>query len=85
MGKAWGDLLDGGKDSLFLIVVSLAWWIHAREVLKESKVNDAIIDVTWVLDNLISCLAADPARPSPTPQRKRTGTAKDQPSKCLQL
>ena len=25
----WGKLLSGGKDGLFLIVMSLGWWAHA--------------------------------------------------------
>ena len=56
-GKDWGDLAKGGKDGLFLVVVSLGWWIHTRDPSKDSKVNDAIIDVTWVINNLVSLSA----------------------------
>jgi len=59
----WGDLPNGGKDGLFLVVVSLGWWIHARDATKDSKVDDAIVDVTWVLDNLVSLLSADATNP----------------------
>lgn len=58
-GEDWGHLLDGGKDGLFLVVVSLGWWIHAQVPSKESKVGDAIADVAWVVNNLVSCLSAD--------------------------
>ena len=55
----WGDLLDGGKDGLFLIIVSLGWWIQAQDPTKEPKVNNAIMDVSWVTDKLVSRLTAD--------------------------
>ena len=58
-GGDWGCLPDGGKDGLFLIVVSLGWWIGGQHPSMESKVWDAIEDVTWVIGRLISCLAAD--------------------------
>lgn len=59
----WGDLPNGGKDGLFLVVVSLGWWIHARGATKGSKVDDAIADVTWVIDNLVSLLSANATTP----------------------
>ena len=59
----WGDLPNGGKDGLFLVVVSLGWWIHARDPSEDSKVDDAIADVTWVVDNLISSLSTDAINP----------------------
>jgi hypothetical protein len=44
--RDWGNLPNGRKDSLFLIVVSLGWWIHARDPSEDSKVDNAIADVT---------------------------------------
>ena len=58
-GGDWGCLPDGGKDGLFLIVVSLGWWIGGQHRSMESKVWDTIEDVTWVIGRLISCLATD--------------------------
>ncbi|KAF9784043.1 hypothetical protein BJ322DRAFT_977808, partial [Thelephora terrestris] len=58
-GRGWGSLHKGGKDGLFLIIVSLGWWIHARDPSETSKVDDAISDVAWVVNNLISFLSAD--------------------------
>jgi len=57
-GRDWGTLLNGGKDGLFLVVVSLGWWINARDPAVDSRVDDAVADVTWVLDNLVSTLSA---------------------------
>ena len=53
----WGDLADGGKDGLFLAVVSLGWWVLAQDAPKDLKVNEAIEDVTWVIKNLVSLLS----------------------------
>ena len=83
-GRDWGHLVDGGKDGLFLVVVSLGWWIHARDLSEESKVDDAVMDVVWVLDNIISLLAADAATSdsvsdssvSSRPRQKRTKSVK---------
>ena len=56
-GRDWGDLPSGGKDGLFLVLVSLGWWVHARAPSEDSKVDEAIADVTWVIDNIVSSLA----------------------------
>ena len=59
----WGDLPNGGKDGLFLVVLSLGWWIDVRDPSKESKVDNAVEDVTWVIDNLVAFLYADTINP----------------------
>ena len=56
--KDWGKLPIGGKDGIYLFVVSLAWWIHARDPAEESRVDEAIGDVSWVLENFLHRLAA---------------------------
>ena len=62
-GGDWGDLLNGGKDGLFLVVLSLGWWIDIQDPSEESKVDDAVEDVTWVIDNLVAFLWADAVNP----------------------
>ena len=57
-GKDWGHLLNGGKDGMYLVVVSLGWWIHAQDPSKESHLYNAIRDVSWVLQSLLRCLSA---------------------------
>ena len=77
-GRNWGKLPDGGKDGLFLVVVSLGWWIHACDPSEDSALDDAIMDVTWVLDSLIHFLSIDiitgsespPSTPPHTPQKR---------------
>ena len=75
VGRDWGDLAEGGKDGLFLAVVSLGWWVLARDACDDSKVDDAIEDVTWVIKHLVSYLstsaAASSSTPSPSLRRKR--------------
>ena len=80
-GNDWGHLLEGGKDGMFLVIVSLAWWVCAQGLLEKSRLDDAIEDVTWVLGCLITHLSADattsdpPATPSPTRRGRRPSSA----------
>jgi len=72
----WGDLADRGKDGIFLAVVSLRWWVLARDAHEDSKVDEAIEDVTWVIRNLVSLLSISAttgsAHPSSSTQGKCT-------------
>jgi hypothetical protein len=72
-GKDWGRLLDGGKDGMYLVIVSLAWWICAEESEDESALEEAIDDVTWVIKNLVSSLTVS-ANSSPPQQPTRRTT-----------
>ena len=74
--KDWGDFADGGKDGIYLVVVSLAWWIHARDSSEESKLDEAIEDVSWVLNGLLSRLATDATTCKKHPGPATTGRAK---------
>ena len=58
-GKDWGHLLKGGKDGMYLVVVSLGWWIHAQDSSEESHLDNAIRDVSWVLQNLLRRLSTN--------------------------
>jgi hypothetical protein len=90
-GRDWGKFVGCGKDGIFLIVVSLAWWVYASEGPSQgSKLDDAITDVAWVLGNLVSLLSADAIAPDPVacasiqsapPPRKRRA----QPTKTREL
>ncbi|KAF9779708.1 hypothetical protein BJ322DRAFT_986375, partial [Thelephora terrestris] len=46
----WDELLAGGKDGLFIVVMTLAWWSNAQaEMEGEShQLEAAIADVSWV-------------------------------------
>ena len=53
----WGQLSLGGKDGLFLVIISLAWWIHAQYLNTDSKLDDALDNVSWVMNRLITSLS----------------------------
>ena len=59
----WGTLLNGGKDSLFVVVLSLGWWLDTRDPSEELKVDDAVKDVTWLIDSLTAFLGAYTSKP----------------------
>lgn len=63
----WEDLLIGGKDGLFVVVMTLAWWSikFADADGDPSHLEAAISDVSWVLSNLISVLTTEDSAPSP--------------------
>jgi len=69
--KDWGSLPNGGKDGLFVAMVSLGWWILAQDPASSlSKfLIDAIEDVTWVVNQLITSLSATLDSPPPSPPR----------------
>ena len=75
---------------MFLVVVSLGWWINVRDPCSESKVGDAIADVTWVVDNLVSILSANATSPAPQPApllplpQNHNGNVLGQPRPALQ-
>ena len=41
----WNDLLIGGKDGIFVVVMTLSWWIHKKKD-KGSKLTEAMTDVS---------------------------------------
>lgn len=69
----WNKILVGGKDGLFVVVMSLSWWIikNAEDKREDSKLEEATADVSWVLSNLVSVLSAgddeQPSLSSPPP------------------
>jgi len=64
-GRDWASLGDGGKDGLFLTLVSLGWWVLAREPSQDSKVDEAIRDVAWVISQVVSYLSLPLLIPAP--------------------
>lgn len=55
----WGQLSLGGKDGLFLVIISLAWWIHAQHPEADPMLDNAIGDVSWVMNHLVTSLSID--------------------------
>ena len=62
----WDNLLVRGKDGLFVVVMSLLWWIieEAKGESEASELNEAIADVSWVLAKLVSVLSVRGTSPT---------------------
>lgn len=69
---SWEVLLKVGKNGVYVVILSLAWWMSALSKNPPSqKQQDEFLavldDVNWVFSQLI-----DPTAPlSPSPERKR--------------
>lgn len=67
-GEASGDwgikLSSGGKDGLFLVLMSLGWWAHARGPTVDCQLDAAISDVAWVMEHLVTSLSAAAIAPT---------------------
>ena len=56
----WDDILIGGKDGLFVMIMMLSWWIlsGAQGEGSNSQLEEAVADISWVLLNLVSVLSS---------------------------
>ena len=59
----WSPLLYGGANGLFLVILSLAWWIRADRSnnISDDRIADAIEEVSWVLEHLRAICASSKA------------------------
>ena len=57
---SWLDLLCGGPNGILLVIMALAWWMknHIGTNSSLTKLEEAAIDVTWVLGQLMVALDA---------------------------
>ena len=89
-GEATGDwgtkLSSGGKDGIFLVLMSLGWWAHARGPVMDNKLNAAVGDVSWVVEHLVTALSAAAIAPtSARPRRQRAISGKDTTRKRVRV
>ena len=49
---SWSHLLCGGPNGLLLVILALAWWMKCSAGTNPSPIEEAAIDVTWVLAQL---------------------------------
>ena len=55
----WGRLTNGGKYGLFLLVMSLSWWVGSLDpASSSSELAAAMSDLEWVLHQLTNTLTA---------------------------
>ena len=86
-GGSWDKILIGGKDGIFIVMMTLSWWSieQAKDEDESSQLDLAIEDVSWVLSNLNSVLSTGDSGPSLLPPsasrspRDRKGKGKLQP------
>ena len=50
--RSWSHLLCGGPNGLLLVILALAWWIKCSTRTNLSPIEEAAIDLTWVLAQL---------------------------------
>lgn len=57
---SWSHLICGGPNGLLLVIVALAWWMKCdTSGTNPSLIEEAAIDVTWVLGQLGQALESD--------------------------
>jgi hypothetical protein len=49
---SWSHLLCGGPNGLLLVILALAWWMKSSTKTNRSSIEEAAIDITWVLAQL---------------------------------
>ena len=58
--KDWGVLFSGGNNGLYIVIVSLGWWLAAISKIKNENprewvdIENTIVDVAWVFDGVLS-------------------------------
>ena len=57
---SWSDLLCDGANGILLVILVLAWWMKSCIGTNSSltELEEAAIDVTWVLGQLMMALDA---------------------------
>ena len=50
---SWSHLLCGGPTGILLVILALGWWMEHRTEANSSLTEEAAIDVTWVLAQLM--------------------------------
>ena len=61
--EGWEDLMKGGINGFFNVVVSLIWWFQAVKTAPQRKVfTEMMEDVLWVLGQMIGKLQGSKKR-----------------------
>lgn len=71
-GETWQALRKGGMAGIYVVVMSLSWWIKAQQVQHDDSVWMAVDDLSWVIQRMTLDL------PNPvSSKRVRDGDADD--------
>jgi hypothetical protein len=57
-GHSWSNLLCGGPNGLLLVILALGWWMKNSTTTDLTLIEEAAVDITWVLDRLRLALNA---------------------------
>lgn len=83
-GDTWDTLLQGGSNGVFLIIVSLSWWVSAvhkgsgKQTNAWKELSEAMADVDWVFEQLAGCGGV---ASSPGTKRKAGVSTRPEPRK----
>jgi hypothetical protein len=55
---SWSHLLCGGPNGILLVILALGWWMKYGTETGSSPIEEAAIDVTWVLAQLMQAFDA---------------------------
>ena len=76
----WGRLQVVGRNGVFVLVLSIAWWLRATDGMPDEDCGHAIEDILWVFETLLrTCKRSrSPSigAEAPAPKRRRTTRSK---------
>ena len=49
---SWSHLLCGGPNGILLVILALAWWMKCSMETNPLPIEEAALDITWVLARL---------------------------------
>jgi hypothetical protein len=59
-GEKWESLSKGGANGLFVVLMSLSWWVEqAKDHREKREAESAVEDVQWVLEQIHEAMEGD--------------------------
>ena len=59
VSEEWSKLLKGGLNGFMLVPLTIVWWMKAPQVVsKREECLQALADVAWVLEEMVTMLRA---------------------------
>lgn len=76
-GETWQSLRKGGTAGIYVVVVSLSWWVKAQSVERDVNAWSVVDDLLWVIQQM----KRDLSPPPPTLKRAHNGDDNDDEDK----
>lgn len=73
-GETWQSLRKGGTAGIYVVVVSLSWWVKAQSVERDVNAWSVVDDLLWVIEQM----NRDLPLPSSPLKRAHTGDGDDE-------